>query len=133
MVLSMMTSSKKDDGEMSQHEGFNYWKDEFVQTVRDIERELHQSPVGYRKMNKLLKEATSTILPNLLQEVHRVSKTKQPALRQEMMDYYRACKQQLATYQQINEQWDDFGSSNRDDGHDEQQPNTKSHSQQQYH
>jgi hypothetical protein len=98
------------------HQGFDYWKGEFSSTVHEIETALHKSQPDTLYTDKLLKEATS-MLSNILQEVGRVSRSRDPALRQEMMDIYHACKMQLETYLLLNEQRDLFSPSCQPQSH----------------
>jgi Snare region anchored in the vesicle membrane C-terminus len=87
------------------HKGFDYWKDEFSSKIQEIEAAMHQDPEddSARKTKKLIKQATK-LLPNLLQETQSVSKRNDPALRQELLDIYQACRMQLETYQLLQEQ-----------------------------
>jgi Snare region anchored in the vesicle membrane C-terminus len=100
------------------HQGFDYWKGEFSSTVLEIETLLHKSEQDTLYTDKLLKEATS-MLPNLLQEAESVSRSRNPALRQELMDIYLACKMQLETYLLLlNEQGELFPPCEKHEAYD---------------
>lgn len=96
--------AKRNNSSDTGHEGFDYWKEEFSGKIQDIEDSLHcnNDDNDLPKLHTFLKQARK-ILPNLLEEVQSVSKRKDPALRQELMDVYQACKMQLETYQALEE------------------------------
>jgi hypothetical protein len=99
------------------HQGFDYWRGEFSGKVQEIETALHvTSQQDTRYTDKLLREATS-MLPHLLQEAESVSERKDPALRQEMLDIFLACKMQLETYLLLNEQRHLFSPSCQQQSH----------------
>ena len=82
------------------NEGFDFWMDEYSSKIKDIENALHQEDSDTTD----LVHAATKILRNLHSEARGISKSKDPALRQEMMDVYKACKMQLETYRQICDQ-----------------------------
>lgn len=96
--------SKRRNASDTGNKGFDCWKDEFSGKIRDIEDSLHCNNENNVRptLHKLLKQARK-ILPNLLEEVQSVSKRKDPALWQELMDIYQACRMQLETYQSLEE------------------------------
>jgi hypothetical protein len=91
------------------HEGFDFWKDEFSAKIKEIEKALHceggnceddnhgKTPTARKSTNDLVYQATS-LLKNVWIEAKGVSWQNDPALRQEMMDIYKACQMQLETY-----------------------------------
>lgn len=102
------------------HEGFDFWKDEFSAKIKEIEEALHINYVheidddGGGSMRSIADKSTSdlvhqatSLLKNVWIEAKGVSWQKDPALRQEMMDIYKACQMQLETYQTLSDQQED--------------------------
>lgn len=87
------------------HDDFDRWKDEFSDTVRDIEATMHRKRTSSNNNNaaELIRKAYS-ILAKLSSATKNVSETEEPALKQELVDIYEACKMQIKTYKTLNEQ-----------------------------
>jgi hypothetical protein len=79
------------------HKGFDFWKDEFTSAVQQIEVAFHE-----RKDATELVQRASSILRTLALEARNTS--NHPALKQERVDIYKACKMQIETYTILNEQ-----------------------------
>jgi hypothetical protein len=98
---------------------FDRLKDEFSATVRDIEATMHKraavasSIVGNINHNASASiRKASSILSKLSSVAKDVSETEQPALKQELLDIYKACKMQLKTYKSLHKQVELFQDTN---------------------
>mmetsp|Transcript_10151 Transcript_10151/g.23057 ORF Transcript_10151/g.23057 Transcript_10151/m.23057 type:complete len:249 (+) Transcript_10151:275-1021(+) len=102
------------------HASFDRWKDEFSATVRDIEAAMHERASSSSSSSsgtpaitdnddnkdnatELIRRA-STILAKLSSEAGKVSEREEPALKQELLDIYKACRMQIKTYKSLNKQ-----------------------------
>mmetsp|Transcript_5760 Transcript_5760/g.12171 ORF Transcript_5760/g.12171 Transcript_5760/m.12171 type:complete len:351 (+) Transcript_5760:264-1316(+) len=104
------------------HASFDRWKDEFSATVRDIEAAMHERAISSSSSSsssgtpaitdnddnkdnatELIRRA-STILAKLSSEAGKVSEREEPALKQELLDIYKACRMQIKTYKSLNKQ-----------------------------
>lgn len=100
------------------HHDFDRLKDAFSDTVRGIEATMHKradtsSNVDY--MNHTASESirkASSILSKLSSVAKDVSETEQPALKQELLDIYKACKMQLKSYKSLHKQTELFQDTN---------------------
>ena len=96
------------------HDDFDQLKEAFSATIRDIESALHKRAAASSNVantNKITSESireASSILEKMSSIVKNLSETKQPALKQELVDIYKACKMQLKTYKLLNKQTDLF-------------------------
>ena len=100
------------------HSEFDRWKDEFSATIRNIEAIMHKQADSPNvdteisdSVSGLIQKASSS-LANLSSATKTVSEKEQPALRQELLDIYKACKMQLKTYKLLYKQRELFQDSN---------------------
>ena len=100
------------------HNDFDRCKDKFSATVRGIESSMRERSAcsddtgnGDRRVSQSIRKA-STILSSMSSIVKDVSDEEQPALKQELLDIYKACKMQLKTYKLLHAQTELFQNTN---------------------
>lgn len=103
------------------NDDFDRWRNKFSTTIRGIESSMHEravssSDLSYddRNVSQSIRKASS-ILTNMSSIVKDVSDEKEPALKQELLDVYKACKMQLKTYKMLHTQTDLFQDTNATD------------------
>jgi methyl-accepting chemotaxis protein len=100
------------------HHGFDQRKDEFSAIVRDIEATMHKQASASSDMvesDESISESirkASKILTKMSSTTKQISETEQPALKQELLDIYNACKMQLKTYKLLYKQTELFPVTN---------------------
>lgn len=99
------------------HTDFDRCKEIFSAIVRDIESAMHKQAADSNNINNADRSLSqsirkaSSILTNMSSIVKNVTDTEQPALKQELLDIYKACKMQLKTYKLLHAQIDLFQNS----------------------
>jgi len=110
MSIKNMSNTGNDD--------FDRYRNKFSATIRGIESSMHERAARSgdhshddRSVSQSIRKASS-ILANMSSIVKDVADDEEPALKQELLDIYKACKMQLKTYKMLHTQTDLFQDTN---------------------
>jgi hypothetical protein len=80
---------------------FDRYQNEFRDRIRQIEKRLHDDPS--QDVSDLIRQCEEELLPQMRLEARGVSSTDNGALKQDLIDMYKACQMQLESYKALHD------------------------------